>query len=848
MKKIISGKRKDDFQAEGAAISATHADALNSLALPKGKSINIHMVHLNHIDLMWYWQLDDTIQMILDTIRWTVDLIKKHPDARYSHTQVFALALIEKIDPPLFKEFKKLVKSGKIAVDSGQVVEPDHNLPSGESIARQFLYGQKYLQKAFNARARVLINSDSFGHCRNLPQIMQQAGITGFIFKRPRQKFVDLPETPFYWQGLDGTKILSLRFINKGNGLPRLSQYYKLRKGESELQKKVDYNLKINNTELFGSHVSSDAGGVSPYVQPAAGGQWNLRYNLPAAYFDDLRRAKTRLPTLSAHLNFVYQGCYTTSVRQKEYLRKAERELKECEALYSLLTMAGGGYPQEELTALWWKFCLLQFHDIVTGTGSPETFVQSESLYNELFLQLEVLRRKAQLELEKKLAPADASQKTKVIKNYHLISLKSGPSRAIVEIDAELPIMPEDYAFEDLNLIKTIPDKGCLADAKGELYPYQIVAKRNRQRFKRGALILQADLPGGLAHAAFSLTDKNDAISRTDLKIYDNIIENDFFKIEVGGRGIIKSIYHKKEKREILENTDAPICYEFWPETEYIGDYGTPMKAWFLGVTHKKEIARTKNKVKIIEDGPVRATLRTWHSWHNTKIVTDISLYAQNDFVEIRPCFNWNEKEVLARLCIKPDLKKPREYFYGVPFGSDQASGNETEIPAQSWICAKDNQKGIALMSKDRSGAAFNDGYLRSSIVRCATGDFHPRSDQGKIETVFRIYPFRGDIKKANVAEKALDLSSPPLAWQVESCGNDKMIRDASPITIDGQGVMISALKLAEDIPFYVMRLYEAYGRKSKVSIGFNGVLKNCRCYASNLIEDKGKALAVATL
>ena len=131
------------YAAEGANESARQYAQLDALSIPEGEKIVVHMVHTNHLDLTWYWRLPDALQMCLETIRWHTEMLEAHPDARYTHTQVFALHVVEKLDPALFARFVALVKSGQVELDSGQIVEPDHNLPSGESLVRQLLYGQR---------------------------------------------------------------------------------------------------------------------------------------------------------------------------------------------------------------------------------------------------------------------------------------------------------------------------------------------------------------------------------------------------------------------------------------------------------------------------------------------------------------------------------------------------------------------------------------------------------------------------------------------------------------------------------------------------------------------------------
>jgi alpha-mannosidase len=379
-------------------------DDLDDINIPEGHEITIHMVHINHLDMIWYWRLPDTIEMCLETIKWNVELLERHPDARYSHTQVLTLKIVEELDKELFQRFAKLVEQGRIELDSGQILEPDHNIPCGESIARQFLYGQRYLKGHFGKYAEICINSDSFGHCRSLPQIMIKSGIKAFIFKRPTQNAADLPELPFIWKGIDGTLIPAVRFKNKGRGLPSLSQGTILDDNINPLQHKIDINISAGIHHFFASHCLSDVGGVTPYVSPCKGKGYTLKYSTPTEFYNSLMLENPDLQVLDAYFNRGMDGCYTTHIGEKENCRRAERELRQTESLWSLVSLFGNGsegYPFGAIESNWWRFSLLQFHDALPGSTSTEAYKDDMAIYHEIFLNLYALRRKAQLLLDK---------------------------------------------------------------------------------------------------------------------------------------------------------------------------------------------------------------------------------------------------------------------------------------------------------------------------------------------------------------------------------------------------------------------------------------------------------------
>lgn len=800
-----------------------HEKQLDALQIPEDKHVVMHMVHTNHLDLIWYWQMRDTIEMCLQTIRWNVELVEKHPDARYSHSQVYILKLIEEIDPPLFERFKKMVQLGRIEINGGDITECDHNIPDGESLTRQFLYGQNYIEKHFGKRAEVLISADCFGHCRSFPQILKKAGIHAFLFKRPLEQKVHLPETPFYWKGIDGTRILSVRFINKGRGLPSLGLGYTGDKPQNStcLQEKINKNLEAGVHNLFGSHCLSDAGGVTPYVPPRAGTGYELKYSTANDFAKAILEEKEAVyPELDGPLNYVMQGCYTTHIEEKKNCRQAERWLRETELMWSILSMQGYKYPSEEMESIWWRFCLLQFHDALPGSSSAESHRDDESHYHEIFFRLRMLRRKAQLMMDK------YCRKTDSLRSFLVMNTVPYIWDGIAEADVDMRMNREDSGEEDVS--ELIPCKGILKDDKGNLVPYQIVNTRVYQRYMRGTMLFCADRLEPFGLKEYNLCDLSAA--HTKLKVWNRGIENETIRITIGDNGVIHSIYTKKDNREWLKAVPEPIRVELWDDSDG--------NCWTLGNMQGYVKAILSEKAEVTEDGPVRASIRTTHKWGNSVFNTYISLYESCEWVEIRCEMDWNEKEKLVRLCIEPELSGKKSAFFGIPFGYEKSTGKELEIPAAGWVNLNGEDGGITLVNRDRPGHTFVEDVIRVSLVRCSTRPYDPCSDSGRIATVFRLLPHSGTLQEEDIPKKAFLHLQPPVTWQCEEFTSTDHLFEA-PLKLDGRGVVFSAFKPAERGKGYVARLYESLGEQSKVRLYLGTQLVKHHVFEANLLEDR---------
>lgn len=827
---------KNQFQNESISYEDQQLNALENLKVPDGQNLTIHMFHVNHLDLLWYWQLKDTIEMCLETVRWHVEMLEQWPDARYSHTQIFTLNIVRQLDPKLFDRFKKLVDKGQIEIDSGQICELDNNIPSGESQVRNFLYGQYFIKQHFGRMAKVVINSDSFGHFQNLPQVLQKCGIDMFIFKRPRQKWKKLPEVPFFWKGLDGTSILALRFINKGVGVPSLSQYYVLPPDTTEVQVKAEKNLQAGFSHILGTLCESDSGGVTKYRKPRQGKNWIQKYSLPCEFYNSLKEQISNAQVYDGRLNYVYQGCYTTHIEEKQNCRKAENLLRSCEYLWSLVSLEGEQYPFEEIQNCWWILAYEQFHDTICGTGTPQMHKESSSNYVTLFGKLDLLIRKAQIYLDSKLTCS----------NYEpdIVAAHNNLECHNVKLEVDYNIQIDRYDNEGKQLL---PEKGLLLCEDGQKIPYQLSDARQFQRYRRAKMNFIAPRLKSFGLSRFKVLENSTQQIEIDLSIKNNIIENSFFKIDCGTTGIIKSIFHKKLNKEFLANIENPVRYEFWPETDYIGDYGQKMEAWRLGTTDKCEVPEKQGEAEIISTGPVQAAICVKHKWQNSTIKTFITLYADCDFIDIHTEIDWHEKEVLLRLAIEPASKKGDLTYFGVPFGCEK-NDNAGEVPVHGWADVSNDEIGLALLSKDGVGHFLDNGIIRSSIVRCSVGSFDPCSDSGIIKAEYRLIPHSGTFKDAKIPSLADLYMHPPIAWQITNYGNvkneniDNLI---SGITIDHKNVLISAFKQSEDQKGYILRLYESSGMKADIAIDFNKLLKVNQCIETNLLEDAIQKISI---
>ena len=172
----------------------------------------IHLLSNAHLDPVWLWEWQEGVAEILSTFRTAADLCEEFDTFVFNHNEAILYKWVQQYEPALFKRIQKLVRRKKWHIMGGWYLQPDCNMPSGESFVRQILLGKRYFQENFGVSPTTAINFDPFGHCRGLVQIMAKSGYDSYLFGRPVQAKLSLPAEDFVWVGYDGSEVVGSRF------------------------------------------------------------------------------------------------------------------------------------------------------------------------------------------------------------------------------------------------------------------------------------------------------------------------------------------------------------------------------------------------------------------------------------------------------------------------------------------------------------------------------------------------------------------------------------------------------------------------------------------------------------
>ncbi len=336
----------------------------------------------SHLDLAWLWPIRETQRKGARTFANQLDLLERYPDYIYSASQPQLYKWMKEQHPGLYKRIKNMIEGGRLEPVGGMWVEPDCNVPSGESMVRQFLYGKRFFRQEFNKDMKVHFVPDAFGFNGALPQIMKKSGVEYFLtIKLSWNEYNAFPYHSFIWKGIDGTEVMA-HMPPSGNYNMDLTGYYMLKSAEHYKQK----STKAASV-LFGA---GDGGGGPCEVQlemlqreRSLEGMNVMKPSKVIDFFNELEKSRKNLPVWQGELYLEkHTGTFTSQSNNKYYNRKLEIALHDAEFLASVahFTM-GEPYPHDKFNKIWEEVLLYQFHDILPGSSINRVYEESVARY-----------------------------------------------------------------------------------------------------------------------------------------------------------------------------------------------------------------------------------------------------------------------------------------------------------------------------------------------------------------------------------------------------------------------------------------------------------------------------------
>ncbi len=785
---------------------------------------NIYCIGNAHLDPVWLWRWQEGCAEVLQTFRSAVERLGEYDDFVFTCSSAAYYRWVEELDPELFEKIRALVKEGRWVPVGGWWVQPDCNLPSNESFARQGLYSQLYYYEKFGKICTVGYNVDSFGHSAMLPQFLTKAGMHTYVFQRPNtSENPDLPTDLFWWDSADGSRVLTYRLPAgyTASGTEDLDDAYRLCSDRAAADG--------HGMMLFygvGNHGGGPTKGDIEYIRAKLHDEgWaDAKFSSPDEFFEEQLQRELHLPAHKGDLQHHASGCYSVTSRVKALNRKAENLLTAAEKFDTVASYVTGSKPQTAaLGEAWKKVCFNQFHDILCGCAIREAYDDVAASEGSAIFTAEEIYNAALLRLSS-LVDTWVDGVSDPVRHTRHDDGGNFPRPVIVfnphSCEARLPV-------------RVSHPSETVTDADGNEVLFQNV-RASRSNDDHLDTLFAAKVPP-LGYATYWLTrDRLTAATPTLEENQNLFMENEFLSAEIDGEsGLLISLVDKATGFDYAAN--GPLCVP-----TVIDDKKTDTWAHNVFKFHDLKGLMEPVGVERVENGRLRSLVRTRHRFGDSTLTQEFSLTAGQRVLRVDCKVFWREPNTLLKLSLPVGGKTP-VVTYEVPGGFLKKSANGLEEPALNWadltVTADGERRGIAVMtdskySYDCPGAELRLTALRNKIFAdhysyrpAADFDY---TDEGLQRFSYGLYPHAGEAETTDVTREA-HLFNNELAVVTAGYHKGPLPQTGSYMTTNADNVLITAVKRCEDgSGDLIIRLYETKGRK------------NTKCYLMSPLFDNG--------
>lgn len=810
----------------------------------------IHVIGHAHMDMNWLWTYSETMQMCNDNLRQAVAFMDEYPDYKMLQSQAAVYNFVEMADPPLFTKVKKYIKAGRLELAGGMWTEGDMNLSSGEAITRSFLLGQRYFNENFGRMTNIGWLPDNFGHISQMPQILKLAGCDYYYFHRCKPY-----RGTFWWTGTDGSRVLA--YANdtyNGTITPAL---------KDELQKYDTKKHRILQITGIGDHGGGPTRENIEMVHrlDTTNGYPAVKFTTVSEFFRDASREMEGRPEHKGEMQFIFEGCYTTVSDIKAGNRNSENALFSCEFFNTLRWLNGDNYPSAELTELWRTHTFNQFHDILPGSAINEANKEAISRHSEVLRKANLLRNNAFRRMADEVRFQAGMGQPVVAFNLQPVT-----RRVIVEanvysheepVTARLAPWSSYYGSKYISRGKGSVPSVYVRDASGKAYPAQVVwGKSTPPGFTSKVQFIVDDMPAG-GYRTFYIDMSKPGDFNMSIPFRNDTFETDLYRIKFDMKtGKITGLYDKKLNKEYVKDGGQLNRLRI-----YLEDKKGGMKSWTINRIVREEDVADVESVKVVENGPVRACVETVSNWGRSKFIERTYVYRSYPRIGYDMEVHWLEtgsstedSPMLRALfpvaidnpvfnCQVPFdvVERPTDLRKIAPSYKEEMWNRETpdgqEVPAQKWVDLSDGSAGITLMNSTKYGHSYHNGDLRLTLMRSAgEPDIYP--NLGKFNISYALYPHAGNWTNGALVEGE-DFNVPVYASEPPSLALTKTHatrpEEASFISVDAPGIVMTGMKKSEDGNDLVIRVAEFLGKETTLNLTVPFKVKDAK--RLNLVE-----------
>ncbi|AFZ19951.1 alpha-mannosidase [Allocoleopsis franciscana] len=848
---VVSQKQEFD-----GSLSTLRQNLQSQIPNPKSK---IHLLGHAHLDLAWLWPVSETWEVAQRTFESVLKLQQEFPDLTFCHSTPALYAWIEQHRPDLFAAIKQQIAQGRWEVVGGMWVEPELNLINGESIVRQILYAQRYVQEKFGQLTTVAWVPDSFGFCWQLPQILKQGGIEYFVTQKLHwNDTTKFPYGVFWWRSPDGSQIFSLMSPPNTVGVMDTNPL-------TMASYAINWETQTHLKDAFWLPGVGDHGGgptrdmlqvakrslASPFFP-------RLEFTTAHAYLQQIR---TQLETVGAgladkpvedsitspqnppdsavqesispspdpipvwndelYLEF-HRGCYTTHADQKRWNRRCEGLLYQAELFASLATLSTNtDYPKTELEDAWKKVLFNQFHDILPGTSIPEVFVEANTAWQEVEqVGLKVVEQSLRGIASQIALPLPPQPNAQPIIVFNPLNWQHSELVAV-----SLP-GTGDWGQQQVNRQNSNPQSSAEStEASWEIYDLSGQKLPSQLTEESTLLFLAKDIPSigyrvfwlcpiPIPHSPFPIPHSPDNF----------VLENEWLRVVVDpNTGDLSSVFDKIQQREVLSGAGNQL--------QAFQDSGQYWDAWNIDPNYAQHpLPPTQLKsIQWMERGELRSRLRVVRQLGQSQFCQDYILDTESPLLKIATTVDWQERHVLVKAGFPLNVEA-NYATYEIPCGAIQrptrpqtpAEQAKWEVSALHWADIGDTEYGVSLLNDCKYGYDAQASQLRLTLLRSPCWP-DSEADRGIHQFTYVLYPHNGSWQSAGTVQRGYELNIPLIVLNnspVEICSHKPLQPMGQLLDLQAPNLVLMAFKQSEDASGqWIIRCYECEGASADLSL-----------------------------
>jgi alpha-mannosidase len=819
-----------------ASLKAAHTklDALKPLL----QQATYQLTGNSHIDAAWLWPWTETVDVVKRTFGTALQLMYEYPEYTYTQSAAAYNEWIADKYPEMNAEIARRIKEGRWEIVGGMWVEPDLNMPDGESLVRQLLVGKRWFKQQYGVDTRIGWNPDSFGYTWQLPQIYKKSGIDYFVTQK--MAWCDTNQLPFkffWWESPDGSKVLTYfphDYANDNLNPVRLARDFTI------AQKQAAGLPRIMDLYGIGDHGGGPTraildegfhwaapGHVTPKIEFGTAQSYFTAFekqiapNSPEWNYQSIAKGyvpppaipgKVNIPTWKSELYFEYhRGVMTTQANHKRNMREAEVEVLNAEKWASLAwVLAGRAYPGAELTEDWKKVLFNQFHDLAAGSGIGQIYKDAQKDYDVV--------RWSTNEIDTTALEAVA-EKTDTHVNHPdavpvvVFNSLGWPRSGSVTLKLQLPgANPSGVHVEDIATGKIQMPELISFDPKTGVTEVRI-SVRDIPAFGYKVHRVYSEPLNGPKYHATNARDTGDSL----------VIENANLSATVNKQtGCITSLFDKRSNTEALATGACGNQLQFFKDTPK--DYD----AWNVDpgtLEVPPMIIDHPDSVELMGTNTPLPKIRVTRHRQDSKFLQTININPGSDMVDIDNEIDWHESHILLKAAFPLAASGPFA-TYEIPYGTiDRATTRNNsweqaqfEVAAMRWADLSGpgpdgKQHGLSILNQSKYGYDAVGNVLRLTLLRSPKWP-DAEADMGHHHFHYALYPHAGTWKEALTVRHGYEYNY-PLTAVVTTAHPGSLPASHSFASVSPENVVLTAVKKAEDANGLIFRVYEWAGKET---------------------------------